>query len=51
MSSKEKQAPPKKVEVELVKPHTHAGHEYAPGAKIEVRPDQAEWLKERGIIK
>jgi hypothetical protein len=48
--SKEKEIP-KKVEVELVKPHTHAGRQYAPGAKIEIRPDQAERLKARGIIK
>lgn len=53
MSSKEKQAPttPKKVEVELIKPHTHAGREYEPGARIEVGAEQAERLKARGIIK
>jgi len=35
---------PEKVKVELLKNHTHAGKDYQPGDKIEVRKDQAKRL-------
>jgi len=46
----EKQEKPQKVKVVLAKEHTHAGKTYA-GDEIEVRPEQAEWLKKLGVIK
>lgn len=31
--------------VKLLKPHTHAGRQYPPGARLDsLRPDQEEWL-------
>jgi hypothetical protein len=30
--------------------HTHAGEKCKPGDVIEVWPDTAEWLEERGVI-
>jgi len=30
--------------VKLLQPHRHKGRTYQPGAVIEVRDDQAEWL-------
>lgn len=44
-------APADQVEVELVKAHTHAGIEYGPGERIEVRPEQAEWLRALGVAR
>lgn len=42
---------PERVKVELLKPHTHRGVSYGPGDRIEVRPDQAEWLRKAGVVK
>jgi len=42
--------PAKTVEVTLKKPHTHRRTEYKPGDKITVRADQAERLRESGVI-
>lgn len=39
-----------RVEVKLVKHHTHAGELKAPGDKIKVRPRQVSWLQKRGIV-
>lgn len=36
--------------VKLIKPHTHAGVDYAPGALIEVDEATAQWLAEQGVI-
>jgi len=47
----EKQEKPQKVKVVLAKGHTHAGKTYKAGDEIEVRPEQAEWLKKLGVIK
>ena len=47
----EKREKPQKVKVVLAKEHTHAGQTYKAGAEIEVRPEQAEWLKKLGVIK
>lgn len=41
---------PLKVRVVLVRPHTHAGVQYPPGAALEVAPDLAAWLAEHGAI-
>lgn len=35
--------------VTLLKPHRHKGRDYPATAQIEVRPDQAEWLRGNGI--
>ena len=43
-------AKPEKVEVTLVKHHTHAGERKAPEDKIKVVPRQVSWLQKRGII-
>lgn len=40
-----------KMKIELLKPHTHAGRGYPPGAVIEVDRDAAEWLVANGIAK
>jgi len=40
----------KKVEVKLLKQHTHAGNDYEPGDKIKVRESQAKWLASIGVI-
>lgn len=37
-------------EVELLKPHTHAGQDLLPGAKIKVTAEQRIWLKSLGVI-
>ncbi|MEB2870316.1 DUF7210 family protein [Pseudomonas rhizosphaerae] len=37
-------------EVELLKPHTHARTDYAPGDKIKVTAEQRTWLKDLGVI-
>lgn len=38
-------------EVELVKPHTHAGRLLAPGARITVQDALARWLIEAGVAR
>ena len=43
-------APTNLVSVKLTAPHRHGGVEHEPGDKIEVRPDQKEWLKSIGKI-
>lgn len=45
------QKKPQKVKVVLAKEHTHAGKTYKAGDEIEVRPEQAEWLKKLGAAK
>jgi hypothetical protein len=45
----------KRVKVILKRPHTHAGVEYdevavAAGVEIAITEDQAQWLKDLGII-
>lgn len=42
-------APPR-FEVELLKAHTHARKDYAPGDKIKVTAEQRTWLKDLGVI-
>jgi len=42
---------PQKVKVVLAKEHTHAGQTYKAGDEIEVRPEQAEWLKKLKVVK
>ena len=37
--------------IELLKPHTHAGQEYAPGAALDVDDGAARWLIEIGVAK
>jgi hypothetical protein len=37
------------MKVKLLKPHTHAGGDFAPGDVIEVNERQAAWLKGSGI--
>jgi len=39
---------PKKVTVLLLAPHEHVGIIYPPGARLELYPDQAQWLIEQG---
>lgn len=41
---------PEKIEVTLVKAHTHAGVAYAKGGKIKVRPSQKAWLAANNVI-
>lgn len=36
--------------VQLIKPHTHAGHVYKPDDVIDVTPPEAVWLKNLGIV-
>lgn len=38
-------------QVELLKPHTHAGADYAPGAVIELDDDLARWLSDIGTAR
>jgi len=45
------QKKPQKVKVVLAKEHTHAGKTYKARDEIEVRPEQAEWLKKLGVVK
>lgn len=40
----------KKIEVTLLKPHTHGSKQYCKGDKINVAERQIKWLAERGII-
>jgi hypothetical protein len=37
--------------IELTKPHTHAGRDYAPGAVLDVDDGAARWLIEIGVAK
>ena len=37
--------------VELIKPHTHAGVQCAPGTRLDVDEATARWLIERGVAK
>lgn len=46
----EKQEPKKLVDVKLDKPHTHAGQQYAAGAKIKVTETERDWLQTAGVI-
>jgi len=38
------------IEVELIKPHTHAGKQYQKGDKIKVSKDIAKWLLKMNVI-
>lgn len=40
----------KTVTVTLKRTHTHRGVDHLPGARIDVRPEQAEWLARQGVI-
>ena len=42
--------PQEKVEVTLVKAHTHGGVAYAKDDKIKVRPSQKAWLESNQVI-
>jgi hypothetical protein len=42
---------PGELQVELRKPHTHAGKLHQPGDRIWVTPDVAQWLFDNRIIK
>lgn len=44
-------AKPNQVEVELAKPHTHAGKPCKADDKIKVAPAIADWLRAQGIAK
>lgn len=46
----DKQPEPKRIEVTLDKPHTHAGKPYTVGEKIKVTEAEAEWLRKAGVI-
>lgn len=35
--------------IELLRPHRHAGRDYPVGARLELRPDQAQWLTAIGV--
>lgn len=39
------------MKIELLKPHTHAGKDYPPGAVIELDKQAAEWLTAIGSAK
>lgn len=41
---------PKRVEVTLAKPHTHAGKDCKAGDKISVTETQRAWLAKHGVI-
>ncbi|MNE89691.1 hypothetical protein D3C80_1871330 [compost metagenome] len=41
---------PERVDVVLTKPHTHAGKDYVPGAKINVTLKQKAFLEEAGVV-
>jgi len=51
MKSKTKRKLSDFIEVELLKPHTHAGRHYAIGDKLQLRPNQALRLIEGGIAR
>lgn len=44
-----KTAPPKRIDVRLLKPHTHAGQALDKGEVIQVDPRTADWLAKRKI--
>ncbi len=39
------------MQIELLKPHTHAGKAYAPGAVIPLDDDLADWLVKAGVAR
>lgn len=39
------------MQIELLKPHTHAGIHYAPGAIVAMDADKAQWLIDTGVAK
>ena len=39
------------MQLELLKPHTHAGKAYAPGAVITFDDDLADWLAKAGVAR
>ena len=39
------------MKVELLKPHTHAGRDYPPGAQRAIDADAADWLIAIGVAK
>ena len=39
------------MQIELLKPHTHAGVHYTPGAIITMDVDKAQWLIDAGVAK
>lgn len=39
------------LKIELLKPHTHAGRDYPPGAVLGLNPADAEWLIALGTAK
>lgn len=48
--NKTPQQPQKLVEVTLAKPHTHAGVDYAAGAKLDVSEPIRDWMAANDII-
>ena len=38
-------------QIELIKPHRHAGRDYKPGAKLELPEAKADWLIGAGAAK
>ncbi|MDT0496527.1 hypothetical protein RM530_03995 [Algiphilus sp. W345] len=49
-SELERSAEPARVAVVLRTPHNHAGVQYGAGKTIEVSPQIADWLRQRGVI-
>ena len=39
------------MQIELLKPHTHAGVPYLPGANVTMDADKAQWLIDTGVAK
>lgn len=39
------------MQIELLKPHTHAGIPYLPGANVTMDADKAQWLIDTGVAK
>jgi endonuclease YncB( thermonuclease family) len=39
------------MQIELLKPHTHVGKAYAPGAVITLDDDLAQWLVKAGVAR
>ncbi len=39
------------MQVELLKPHTHAGLVCAPGTRLSLEADQAQWLLNQGVAR
>ena len=46
----DKKQPQQKVEVTLLKPHTHKGEPCAAGDKIDVNARQKAWLISQGVV-